>query len=88
MRRQNELSDQAFGLLADMIGGQAVSLVNTSPVARRMEYVAGGKVIDREIVGELFNLCAIWPERFDDLDNVPFGVTKAGYDYVRTLADA
>src|SRR5258708_3675842 len=86
-RRQTELSDQAFSLLADMIGGKVVWLANTSASARKMEYVVSGKVVDSDIVRELLDLCAIWPERFSDLDNVPFFVTKAGYDYVRQLSE-
>jgi hypothetical protein len=82
----NDISPQAFGLLADMIGGQALHLTNTAAVGRKMEYVAFGNVIDRDVINELMDLNAIWPSSFDNLDHVPLGVTKAGHAFVRAMA--
>ena len=91
MRQQDELSSEAFGLLADLIGGQVLmfSAIETSP--RRCAWNVGGKEVDPEIIRELRTVrgeSLIWPENFDSLDNVPHGVTKAGHAYVRNLADA
>jgi hypothetical protein len=53
-----------------------------------MEWVIDGKPVDGALIGELRELGAIWPTHFDNLDHVPFRVTKFGYEYVRQLADA
>jgi hypothetical protein len=89
MRKQHNISDQAFGVLADMIGGQALTFVNTSqvPALRKMTYRLDGKEVSRDIVMELAGIEAIRPA-FLDLDNVPIHVTDAGFKYVRNLADA
>jgi hypothetical protein len=84
----NEITPQAFDLLADMIGGQLVHLTNTAKVGRKMEYVIDGQVIDADTVRELMNLGAVWPSSFGDLSHVPFGVTPAGHAFVRNLVDA
>jgi hypothetical protein len=84
----NDISDQAFGLLADMIGGQALHLTNTASVGRKMEYVAYGNVVSRDVINELMDLNAIWPSSFDNLDHVPLGVTKAGHAFFHNLAEA
>lgn len=72
MRRHNDLSDEAFGLLADMIGGQVLKYANTSPVLRKMAYTVDGKVIDNELVREIHDLGFIWPDHFD----IPGDVTR------------
>jgi hypothetical protein len=84
----NEITPQAFGLLADMIGGQVVHLTSTAKVGRTMEYVIDGQVIDANVVRELMDLDAIWPSDFSNLSHVPFHVTKAGHEFVRNLAAA
>jgi hypothetical protein len=90
MRRQNDISTEAFGLLADLVGGQVLryAVVATAPL-RTCRWTVGDRVIDREVVRELNgHKCAlIWPDHFDHLDDVPFHVTRAGYAYVRSLAD-
>jgi len=91
MRKQNDLSEPAFGIIADLIGGQVLmfSCVEESP--RRCVWNVDGKVVDPAIIGELRNVRGqplIWPESFETLDNVPHRVTRAGYAYVRRLADA
>jgi hypothetical protein len=88
MRKRNDLSEAAFGVLADMIGGHVLTFENTSLVLRKMAYTVDGKVIDNELVRELRDIGAIWPDHFDNLSHVPFHVTRAGYAYVRSLADA
>jgi hypothetical protein len=91
MRRQNDISDEAFGLLADLIGGQVLRFAVTESSPRRCVYAVDGQVVDPEVVRELRDIggqSAIWPSHFDNLDDVPFHVTKHGYAYVRGLADA
>jgi hypothetical protein len=91
MRRQNELSDPAFGLLADLIGGQVLMFSAIESAPRRCVWNVAGKEIDPEIIRELRTVrgeSLIWPESFDNLDNVPHRVTRAGYAFARNLADA
>jgi hypothetical protein len=91
MCRQNLLSNEALDTLADLVGGQVLRFHNTSPVLRRMQYTIGGNPVDPTVVRELRDIrgeSAIWPEHFDHLDDVPFRVTRAGYAYFRSLADA
>jgi hypothetical protein len=85
---KQDISQQAFGLLEDMMCGGALHLSNTAAVGRKMEYVVDGKVIDRSTVHELMDLCAVWPMDFSNLDHVPLGVTKAGHELLRNLAAA
>jgi hypothetical protein len=93
MRKQTHMSDEAFGLLADLVGGQVLryAVVAGAPL-RTCRWTVGGRVIDREVVLELNGhkglAALIWPDHFDHLDDVPFHVTAAGYAYVRSLADA
>ena len=92
MRRQNDLSSEAFDLLVDLAGGQVLRYAVVSGVTpRTCRWTVGDRVIGREVVRELNSvngLALIWPDHFDHLDDVAFHPTRAGYAFVRTLADA
>lgn len=92
MRRQNSLSTEAFDLLVGLAGGQVLryAVVADAPM-RTCRWTVGDRVIDRELVHELNShkgMALIWPTPFENLDDVPFRVTRAGFKFVRQLADA
>ena len=87
MRKQNRLSDDAFGLLADLIGGHTLQYeMGRGPLGWGL-WSVDGKTVDVAVVRELRQAGLIWQDD-DSLVSVAFHVTRAGYAYVRNLADA